>query len=97
MYTEHSSGSEHRKEFVNKLAEKLGVSPEKVAGALQDFRKERIDQGVTERIQEAVQNGVITQAEAGRIRDWWKNRPDSLQKLLGHMRGHWGGMRGFQK
>ena len=77
------------------MAEKLGVSPEKVSAALRDVRKERIDQVITERIQEAVQNGVITQAEADRIREWWKNRPDGLQKLLGHMRGHTGGKRGF--
>ena len=74
------------------MAEKLGLPPEKVAAALRDVRKERIDQAITEKIQEAVQNGVITQVEAGRIREWWKNRPDGLQKLLGHMRGHWGGM-----
>ena len=95
MDIEHGHGSEHKKEFVNKVAEKLGVSPEKVSAVLRDVRKERIDQAITERIQEAVQNGVITQVEAGRIREWWKNRPDGLQKLLGHMRGHMGGMRGF--
>ena len=96
MDIEHGSGSEHRRDFVDKVAEKLGVSPEKVTAALRDVRKERIDQVITERIQEAVQNGIITQVEAGRIREWWKNRPDGLQKLLGNMRGHWGEMRAFK-
>ena len=75
---ERGSGLEHKKEFVNKVAEKLGLPPEKVAAALRDVRKERIDQVITGRIQEAVQNGVITQVEADRIREWWKNRPDGL-------------------
>ncbi len=75
MDIEHGRGSEHKKEFVNKVAEKLGMSPEKVSAALRDVRKERIDQAITERIQESVQNGVITQVEADRIREWWKNRP----------------------
>jgi predicted nuclease of restriction endonuclease-like RecB superfamily len=59
MDIEHGHGSEHKKEFVNKVAEKLGVSPEKVSAALQDVRKERIDQAITERIQEAVQNSSV--------------------------------------
>ena len=101
MDTEIGSGSQHKKEFINKVAEKLGVSPEKVAAALQDARKERIDQAVKERIDQAVKDGVITQAEAGRISEWWKSRPDGVRKLwLGHMHGHAlckGGMKGFQK
>ena len=96
MEKEVSNRSEHKKEFVNRVAEKLGVPPERVAAALKDVRKERIDQLITKRIQGAVQNGVITEEEAGRIREWWKNRPDGLQKLLGHMRERWGEMRGFQ-
>ena len=95
MNTEYGSGSQHRRDFVDKVAEKLGVPPKKVAAALQDFRKERINQAVTERVQEAIQNGFITQAEADRIREWWNSRPDGVQKILGHMHGHMHGMRGF--
>lgn len=97
MDTQHDSGLKHRREFVDKIAEKLGVPPEKVAAALQDFRKERIDQAIAERIQEAIQNGFVTQAEAGRIREWWNSRPDGVQKLLGHMSGQMGGMKHFQE
>ena len=96
MDTETSSGSQHREEFVNAVAEKLGVAPDKVAAALQDVRKERMDQAITERIQNAVQNGVITQAEAGRIRQWWQSRPDGVLKLLRHMSGHGGRIMGFR-
>ena len=92
MYQETYSRSDKMKEFANKLAEKLGVPSDKMAAALQSLRKEWMDQMITERIQEAVQKGTITQAEAGQIRDWLKNRPDSVQKLMAQMFGHMGGM-----
>jgi hypothetical protein len=60
-------------------------------------RKEWMDQMITEKIQEAVQSGTITQAEAGQIREWLKNRPDGVQKLMGQMFGHMGGMMGTGK
>ncbi len=88
MQHEFGSGSQQRKEFINKVAEKLGVPSDKVAAALQEARKERLDQSVIQRIQQAVQNGFITQAEADQIRVWWKSRPDALKKLwLGRMHG----------
>jgi hypothetical protein len=101
MQHEFGSGSQQRKEFINKVAEKLGVPPDKVAAALQEARKERVEQSVTHRIQQAVQNGVITQAEADEIRGWWRSRPDAVKKLwLGRMHaGRLGksGMAGLQK
>jgi hypothetical protein len=84
---EFDSGSQQRKEFVNKVAEELGVPPAKVAAALQEARKERAERWVTERIEQSVQNGVITQIEADEILGWWRSRPDAVKKLwLGHMR-----------
>ena len=94
MDNKMSNRSEHMKEYVNKVAEKLGVPPDKVATAMRDVRKEWMDQMIKEKMQEAVQNGIITQAEAGPIREWLKNRPDGVQKLLGQMFGHMGGMMG---
>jgi hypothetical protein len=88
MQHESGSGFQQRKEFINKVAEKLGVPPDKVRAAFQEARKERVDQSVTQRIQEAVQNGVITQNEAEQIRGWWRSRPDAVKKLwLGRMHG----------
>lgn len=90
MEYQAGSGEQHRKEFINKVAEKLGVAPEKVAAAIHEARNERLTQAVTQKIQEAVQAGVITQSEADQVRDWWKSRPEALQKLfIGHrMHGH---------
>jgi hypothetical protein len=88
MQHEFGGGSERRKEFINKVAEMLGVPPDKVRAAFQEARKERVDQSITQRIQQAVQNGVISQAEADQIRGWWRSRPDAMKKLwLGPMHG----------
>ena len=97
MDSETNKGSDQMKEFVNKVAEKLGLPSEKVAAAVKSVRKEWMDQMITEKIQEAVQKGIITQAEAGQIREWLKNRPDGVQKLMGQMFGHMGGMMGMGK
>jgi len=94
MYKEDSSRPEHMKEFTNKVAEKLGLPAEKVAEAIRSVRKESMDQMITERIQDAVQKGAITQTEAAQIREWLKNRPEGVQKLMGPMFGHMGGMMG---
>jgi hypothetical protein len=88
MQHEFGSGFPERKEFLNKVAEKLGVPPAKVAAAFQEARKERIEGWVTERIQQAVQDAVITKGEADQILGWWKSRPDAVRKLWpGHMHG----------
>ena len=94
MYKEDSSRPEHMKEFTNKVAEKLGVPAEKVAEAMRSVRKERMDQMITEKIQEAVQKGTITQTEAAQIREWLKNRPEGVQKLMAQMFSHMGGKMG---
>jgi hypothetical protein len=101
MQHEFGSGSQQRREFINKMAEKLGVPPAKVATALQEARKERVEGWVTQRIQQSVQNGFITQIEADEILGWWRSRPNAVKKLwLGRMRaGRLGrcGIEGIQK
>ena len=95
MDKEVSNRSEHMKEFTNKLAEKLGVPADKVRAAMRDVRKEWMDQVIKDKIQEAVQKGTITQAESGPIREWVKNRPEGVQKLVRQMFGHMGGKMGM--
>ena len=96
MYNEANNRSEHMKEFTNKVAEKLGVPADKVAAAMRDVRNEWMDQMIKDKIQEAVHKGTITQAEAGPIREWVKNRPEGVQKLVGQMFGRMGGMMGMR-
>ncbi len=97
MHQEANTRSDQMKEFVNKVAEKLGLPSEKVAAAVKSVRKEWMEKMIAEKIQGAIQNGVITQLEAGQITEWLKNRPDSVQKLMGQMFGHAGGMMGMGK
>ena len=97
MYGKTDKGSDQMKEFINKVAENLGLPSEKVAQAMKSVRKEWMDQMITEKIQEAVHQGTITQTEAGQIQEWLKNRPEGVQKLMGQMLGHMGGMMGMGK
>jgi hypothetical protein len=97
VYQEANNRSDQMKEFNNKVAEKLGMPSDKLAMAVKSVRKEWMDKMIAEKIQEAVQNGVITQVEAGQITEWLKSRPDSVQKLMGQMFGHMGGMMGAGK
>src|SRR5208283_5103700 len=73
MYGETNKGPDQMKEFINKVAAKLGLPSEKVEAAVKSVRKEWMEKMVTDRIQEAVQKGPITQAEAGQILEWLKN------------------------
>jgi hypothetical protein len=96
MALKSGSGSDKRKEFINKVADKLGMPPDKVAAALQEARRETAGQSGRQRLQQAVENGVITQSEADQVREWWKNRPGAVNKLLvGHMHGGGLGRRGM--
>jgi len=81
MEEESGGGSQQRKEFINDVAQKLGIPVEKVRAAFQEAGKERIDRVVVGRIKEAIQSGVINQAEADQIREWWRSRPDAVKKL----------------
>jgi len=69
--------------FVSKLADKLGLDEETVATAIKEVRQEMRDDALAERLQEAVDEGTITQDEADQILAWMKSRPDALDELGG--------------
>jgi len=69
--------------FVRKLADKLGLDEETVATAIKEVRQEMRDDALAERLQEAVDEGTITQDEADQILAWMKSRPDALDELGG--------------
>jgi hypothetical protein len=85
---------------LSKVAETLGISVEQLTDATEQAREElreeaqeRIRERQEERLQNAVENGVITEDEANQIREWWQSRPAALDKLRpldppgGRMRG----------
>jgi hypothetical protein len=79
--------------FVSKLADKLGLDEETVATAVKEVRQEMRDDALAERLQEAVDEGTITQDEADQILAWMKSRPDALDELGGFGLGLEGGGR----
>jgi len=69
--------------FVSKVAEKLGLDEETVAAAMDQARDEMRLEALEERLQQAVEEGAITQDEAGQILQWEQSRPDALDRLGG--------------
>lgn len=74
--------------ILTKVAEILGISVEQLTDATEQAREElkaeaqeRIQERQEERLQNAVENGIITEDEANQIREWWQNRPAALDKL----------------
>ena len=94
-------GVKPRDAVLNKVADILGISVEQLTAATDQAREElraeaqeRIRERNEERLQNAVDNGVITEDEANQIREWWESRPAALDKLRpmdppgGRMGGH---------
>ena len=67
--------------FISKVASTLGLGEEQVADAFKQARQEMRDEAREQRLQQAVENGLITEEEADQIREWWQNRPEALDEL----------------
>jgi transcriptional regulator with XRE-family HTH domain len=93
-------GVNPREAVLSKVADILGITVEQLTDATEQAREElraeaheRIRERNEERLQNAVENGVITEDEANQIREWWQSRPAALDKLRplgppdGRMRG----------
>jgi hypothetical protein len=73
-----------RELFISNLADTLGITEEQLTAAIEEARQElqvEIQERQEERLQNAVENGTITEDEANQIREWWQNRPAALDKL----------------
>ncbi len=71
-----------------------GMTGDKLVAAMQQASKEISDEAMTNELNQAFQNGKITQDEANQIKDWLSKRPSALDKLFG-FRGFGGMMGGF--
>jgi hypothetical protein len=69
--------------FVSKVADKLGLDEDTVATAMKEARQEMMDEALAERLQEAVDEGRITQEQADQISEWMRSRPEALDELGG--------------
>jgi hypothetical protein len=84
-----SGGDVNPRELViSKVAAALGISEEQLTAAIDQAQQElqaevraQIQERQEERLQNAVENGTITEDEANQIREWWQSRPEALDKL----------------
>jgi hypothetical protein len=79
--------------FVSKVADKLGLDEDTVSTAISEVRQEMRMEAMAERLQEAVDDGRITQEEADQILEWMESRPAALDDLGGFGPGGEGGGR----
>jgi len=82
-----------RQIFLSKVADILGLDEEQVADAFKQARQEMREERQEQRLQNAIDEGLITEAEANQIRGWWDSRPEAMQQLgpqgRQHMRNTW--------
>jgi hypothetical protein len=65
--------------FISKVANILGVTEEELTDAFEQACREMCDEALEQRLQEAVENGYLTEGEAAQILEWWQSRPDVLE------------------
>ena len=75
---------ETKEGFLNRVADILGIEKEDLVNAFEQARQEMCGAAFTDRLNEAVAEGLITQEQADEITGWWLQRPDeALGKLWG--------------
>lgn len=67
--------------FISKVASILGLGEEQVADAFEQARQEIRDEAQGQCLQDAVEEGRITEEEADQIRQWWQDRPEALEQF----------------
>lgn len=72
----------------DRVAEILGIAPEELQDAVQQARDEHREEKLAERLANAVEEGVITQAEADEITSWLDAMPEALDGAMGYGKRH---------
>lgn len=72
----------------DRAAEILGIAPEELQDAVQQARSEHREDQLAERLASAVEEGVITQAEADEITSWLDAMPEALEDATGSGKRH---------
>lgn len=68
-------------EFTARVAEILNIDEDTVSDAFQQATQEIMAERQQERLQNAVDNGLITEEEATEIQAWMDSRPEALENL----------------
>lgn len=74
--------------FIGKLAGILGMEEGEVSDAMQQARREMGEEFKQQRLQNALGEGLITDAEAEQIQEWWDSRPEAMHQLGAQGRHH---------
>ncbi len=88
-----------------RVAENLGITDEELANAFEQAQQEIRDEAFIRYLDKAVEEGLITQQEAGEIIEWLEQKPESVDRLsprrfLGkalHNRHMWSAQRGISE
>ncbi len=76
------------KKFSGKVAQILGIEQGKVESAMQQAKRELVDEKVAAKLQKLVEAGKLTQAQADEYLAWFKARPEGVEGLLGALKHH---------
>jgi hypothetical protein len=68
-------------EIFSRVAEILNIDEETLKDAFQQATQEMMTERQQEHLQNAVDNGLITEEEAAEIQEWWDSKPAALEKL----------------
>ena len=62
--------------LLERVADILGIDEEDLVDAFEQARQEMCEDAFTSHINQAVEEGLVTQEQAGEIFEWWLQRPD---------------------
>jgi hypothetical protein len=68
-------------EIISRVAEILNIDEATVSDAFQQATQEIMTERQQERLQNAIDNGLITEEEATEIQAWWDSRPAALEGM----------------
>jgi IS30 family transposase len=68
-------------ELMSRVAEILNIDEATVSDAFQQATQELMTERQQERLQNAVDNGLITEEEAAEIQAWMNSRPEALEGM----------------
>ena len=68
--------------ILTRVAEILDVPEEDLLAAIDQARQEMRGEAVDQALDRALEEGLITEEEAGEIKEWWEQKPEALDQGL---------------
>ncbi len=95
-----TNGGSPMSSIVSRVAQILGIEEARVQDAFDKAVKEKKDEAIQSRLDYLVEQGRLTQEQADEYKQWYKSKPEGLDRFGGRGFGHgkgfgrgWGGMR----